>query len=35
VIDVLQAQARAGCAILAASHDPRLIEPAARVIKLG
>ena len=35
VIDVLRAQARAGCAILAASHDSRLIDPAARVIKLG
>jgi ABC-type lipoprotein export system ATPase subunit len=35
VIDVLQAQARAGCAVLAASHDSRLIDPAARVIRLG
>ena len=35
VIDVLQAQARAGRAVLAASHDSRLIEPAARVIRLG
>jgi len=35
VIDVLRALVRAGCAILAASHDSRLIESAARVIKLG